>query len=182
MDNSNSYFDNFSSDRPLENPEDDRLGYSTFAKHLANSIHKKSPSKGFVIGIYAPWGTGKSTVLNFIKHYLTLNYSEENKPIIIEFNPWWFTNPQDLLIQFLLQLNTNFDKWTSLKSVAKPFADFIEGLTLPILNLNVGKGIKNFIQNAKDLHDLKEQISKVILNQEKQIIVFIDDIDRLTPG
>jgi predicted KAP-like P-loop ATPase len=60
----------FSADKPLENPENDKLGYARFAEHLAKSIIEISPAEGYVVSINGTWGLGKTTVLNFIQHYL----------------------------------------------------------------------------------------------------------------
>jgi predicted KAP-like P-loop ATPase len=58
-------------DRPGANPErDDQLGYAPFAKNLAQAIARITPTDGLVLALYGPWGSGKSTVLNFVESYL----------------------------------------------------------------------------------------------------------------
>ena len=59
-----------SADRPLTDPEDDRLGYSSFAERLPESIATMAPSDGFVVALQGSWGSGKSTLLNFVRSYL----------------------------------------------------------------------------------------------------------------
>jgi predicted KAP-like P-loop ATPase len=88
---------------PLIDPNDDRLGYAPFAKNLANSICQMSPPDGFVMAVYGPWGSGKSTLLNFIVHYLEQK-PESEQPIIVPFNPWWFSGQEDLTKRFFGQL------------------------------------------------------------------------------
>ncbi|BAY22987.1 KAP P-loop domain-containing protein [Calothrix sp. NIES-2100] len=44
---------------------------------------------GFAIAITAPWGFGKSTLLNFLVQYLQ-EKPEDEKPIVVTFNPWLF--------------------------------------------------------------------------------------------
>lgn len=89
-----------SADKPLSDPKDDKLGYAPFAKNLAESICKMSPPDGLVIAVYAPWGLGKSTLLNFIIHYLKQK-PEQEQPIIVPYNPWWFSGQEDLTKSFL---------------------------------------------------------------------------------
>ena len=59
-----------SADRPLEDPSDDRLGYSGFARNLAEGLVGMAPRGRFVIALYGGWGTGKTTVLNFMRYYI----------------------------------------------------------------------------------------------------------------
>src|SRR5687767_13462293 len=84
-----------SADRPLREPADDRLGYASLAKHLAEGLLRGCPADGLVVGIHGPWGSGKSTILNFILHYMEAD-TEEDAPIVVHFNPWWFTGHEDL--------------------------------------------------------------------------------------
>ena len=52
-------FSLLSSDRPLTDPKNDRLGYAPFAKHLARSILEMPSPEGFVAALYGSWGSGK---------------------------------------------------------------------------------------------------------------------------
>ena len=55
------------------------------------------------MGIYGPWGSGKSTMLNFIEHYLKDQQPTEQATIVL-FNPWWFSGREDLTRSFFSQL------------------------------------------------------------------------------
>jgi predicted KAP-like P-loop ATPase len=78
-----------SPDRALGNPAEDRLGLAPFAQQLARSILRGCPADGLVVALYGAWGTGKSTALNFILHYVEQD-TEAQSPVIVRFNPWWF--------------------------------------------------------------------------------------------
>ncbi|MEL6525629.1 MAG: P-loop NTPase fold protein, partial [Chloroflexota bacterium] len=80
----------YQSDKPLNKPENDQLGYANFAQNIAQAIGALDPEDGFVIGLYGAWGSGKSTVIQFVKYYLKEVTYEDNF-IIVEFNPWWFS-------------------------------------------------------------------------------------------
>lgn len=56
----------FSSDNPLIDPANDMLGYVPFSRLLAQSISRICPKQGIVIAINGQWGSGKSTILNFV--------------------------------------------------------------------------------------------------------------------
>src|SRR5438045_1228699 len=88
-----------SSDRPLIDPKRDRLGYAALAKYLAESIIKRTPTDSLVIAIFGPWGTGKSTLLNFVYHQIRENIAR-GEIIHIPFNPWWFSTHEDLIRRF----------------------------------------------------------------------------------
>jgi predicted KAP-like P-loop ATPase len=88
-----------SADKPLTDPQEDQLGYALFARHLAFSLSKMVPAEGFVVAIYGPWGSGKTTLLNFLFHYFNQAPKDE-QPIIVPFNPWWFSGHEKLAKHF----------------------------------------------------------------------------------
>ena len=65
-----------SSDSPLTDPKDDVLGHAKYASHLAESILAMKPEDGLTIAINGSWGSGKSSVLNFINYYIETKKKE----------------------------------------------------------------------------------------------------------
>lgn len=59
-----------SADRPSTDPRDDLYGHAPFAKSLADSICRYPSNDGLVLALYGPWGSGKSTVLSYVRHFL----------------------------------------------------------------------------------------------------------------
>src|SRR5690242_2661839 len=92
-----------SADKPVLTPDQDRLGYKEFARALATSITYMAPQEGLVMAIYGPWGSGKTTVLNFITHFIN-EMPESERAVVIQFNPWWFSGHEDLVRIFFGQL------------------------------------------------------------------------------
>lgn len=171
-----------SADNPLIHPNDDQLGYTPFAKNLANSICQMSPPDGFVMAIYGPWGSGKSTLLNFIVHYLEQK-PENEQPIIVPFNPWWFSGQEDLTKRFFEQLQARLSN--RLRAVGKGLSKQIESLadrvsTIPDIRAKGFAAVVKTLRPPKDVYKLKTEIEKILRNQQKRIVVVIDDIDRLT--
>ncbi|PKG42573.1 P-loop NTPase fold protein [Psychroflexus sp. MES1-P1E] len=75
---------NFSSDKPVENEEQDRFQRYNFSKRIADTIIQRENEEGIVIGIYGAWGEGKTSVLNFIQKEL-----DKQKTILtVALNPW----------------------------------------------------------------------------------------------
>src|SRR5579863_7715966 len=85
-----------SADRPGIEPNSDRLGYAPFAKRLAHSIARLSRAEGHVVALYGGWGFGKTTMLNYVRHYLN-EMGPNERPIVVTYNPWWFSGHEDLV-------------------------------------------------------------------------------------
>ena len=132
-----------SPDKPLTDPKDDRLGYAPFAKNLAESILKMIPPEGLVIAIYGQWGSGKSTVIEFIANYLE-HPDEGASPLIVRFNPWWFSGSEDLVRHFFDELQVSLGN--KLRSSAKALVTSVQRLSdvvskVPLPGSELPKGI-----------------------------------------
>lgn len=176
--------------QPLTDPADDRLGYAGFAAALAKSIMSMMPPEGLVLAIYAPWGAGKSSVLEFICAYLDEQHDEEG-PVIVRFNPWWFSGQEDLTRRFFDQLEAVlkkkglFDDATRNKiadlgnAVASiPFAELLPGGALVKAGVRVATTLIR--PDGSDVVALKAEIADALSKCNRRILVIIDDIDRLT--
>ena len=74
-------------DQPISVPSEDRFGIDPFAAALAKSILKIKSPTGSVIALNGPWGSGKSSALNLIRH--PLDGSVEAWEIaVIDFTCW----------------------------------------------------------------------------------------------
>ena len=89
------------SDRPADC---DTLGRSHFAKSLAHSLLFVNAGDGLVVGIEGSWGTGKSTVIGFVKKHLSEGDDTVLKPIIVDFNPWLVSNMGALVEALITQI------------------------------------------------------------------------------
>ena len=173
--------DVLSPDRPLDNPDADRLGYAPFAQHLAFSVSKMRSPDGIVIALYGSWGSGKTTVLNFICHYL-----DGTDMTVVQFNPWWFSGHEDLLRQFFSQLKASISKWGKAANKVLPLlSDFAEAVAQTPTPWAPAAGTFAKWRNRsdpklKDVADLKSDLATSLKKQEKRILIVIDDIDRLT--
>src|SRR5579863_7044008 len=90
----------YMSDAALDNPDDDKFDRKVFAKRIAETVGSKSDPSSIVIGIYGPWGDGKTTVLNFVEKSL----GEFETVICFRFNPWRFEDETVLLRTFFESL------------------------------------------------------------------------------
>ena len=58
--------DQYTDDAPITNHSDDRFGRWPFAERIANVIATRSDPTSIVVGIYGPWGDGKTSVLTIM--------------------------------------------------------------------------------------------------------------------
>lgn len=175
-------FDYLSADSSaLTDPKADRLGYAPFAKHLADSICKMSFTGGFIIGVYGSWNSGKSTLLNFIVHYLKQK-SEKEQPLIVPFNPWLFSGEEDITRRFFDQIESVLTTWKFVpKGWKDRIADFAKVFSqIPLPYAQAGNAVAQvFDDKQKDASDFKEEVESTLLQDHPHIVVIIDDVDRL---
>jgi len=184
------------SDAPLTDPGHDAFGYAQFAQAIANAARTTPSPQGLVLAIYAPWGYGKSTFLNFVKHYISHCSKEENAgtsvPVLIDFNPWWFTDREQLATQFLTQFRARLPHENpALMAIGNAMATYSDALGHavsvsvsggnPIVAKLVSWGLKMLKARPKDVPKLKAEVSNALRLCNQRFVVVIDDIDRLTP-
>lgn len=181
-----------SSDRPSTDPSTDLFGHAPFAKTLARAIQGYHGSDGIVLALYGPWGSGKSTVLAFVEHELE-QAPEEQRPVVVTFNPWWFSGQENLAKTFLGQLQAVLpEKHAGFKVLGNKLAEFAgalggvadvagAALGIPLGGKVIEAGAKLLATKPKDVPALKKAVSGLLLQEKKRVLVVIDDIDRLAP-
>ncbi len=187
-------------DHPINSSEEDTLGVERFAQNLAQKLlTSKTLISSTAIGIVAPWGYGKSSILNLMKEELR---KENDKTLLFfDFNPWIYSKRSNLTSEFI---NTLENKISPMKKgwekTTKAITEYRQALT-PFLTM-LDKAITPVVQNSgvlaapmiwetlkkilslkldakpsKNLEDCKDAINQSL--EGKKVIVFIDDIDRL---
>jgi len=163
-------------DEPLKSPDQDKLGFAPFAKRIATIIKNMQVKESVVFAVYGKWGSGKTTFLDFLTYYL----KDDESIIIVKFNPWWFSEKEDLIRQFLYNLKLTLDRSTKLKDIAKKLEPYIEAFgEIPKFGW-IFKVVSKLIRaSQKNIAEAKEEIIKQLKKIEGKIVVLIDDIDRL---
>lgn len=172
-------------DTPLEDPNDDRLGLAPFAKNLADAICELTTDECLVFSLYGPWGSGKTSCLNFVRHYVNKK-SEEQKSIVVQFNPWWFSGHGELLYQFFREFSAAIGKKERLQKISALLADFgavLSEIPEPTGFSKIGgKTISRvFGRSPKEASKIRRDIKTYLKKFYSRILVIIDDIDRLPP-
>ena len=100
--------------------------------------------------------------------------------VVVRFNPWWFSGRVDIAAAFFEQLRAVFMSW--------PGRGETERSHLARLAHVVGAATSDEIVDSADLGidgtpatvpDLKRELSRALADQDKRLLVIIDDIDRL---
>lgn len=180
-------------DNPITKNDIDLLGYDEHAKRLAKEIldNRETIRNGhnsYTIGILGHWGTGKSSMMSLLESHI-----DRNLFTICRFNPWYYSSTEQLIISFFATIQRtianecNFLTSDMKKAIGK-FASLVlsvgaSGLvTSPEVTI-AAKVIQLITEQAKDddIATLKEKIAKQLQAMNKQIIFFIDDLDRCMP-
>jgi predicted KAP-like P-loop ATPase len=127
--------------------------------------------------------------LNFLFHYFKQAPPDE-QPIIVPFNPWWFSGHEKLTKHFFDQFQASLAgsdlALAGLEKKIAEFADMVSELPTPIHipYIAIGKVAVEFTPlkpAIKNVVKLKVEIAEELRKQSRRIFVTVDDIDRLNP-
>ena len=185
----------YRTDNPIEKQEEDLLGRATISNQLGKAIYKYKEKSGLVIGLFGEWGTGKTSVVNMAENEIKrLSEKDENKPLIVRFSPWNYTDKNNLISLFFQDLKIKIYNQSGkdyYKKVGKALEDYSKAIYLLNYVPSVGGEVVTIIKiilnivskkfTKKDnLDESRKKLEKVLRKSDKKIIVVIDDIDRLT--
>lgn len=187
---------------PVSKENEDLLGYYPFAEKIRNIIQGYvNNSAPLTIGIYGKWGSGKTSLLNFIEKNIELfDKAQGDKRFIkMHYNPWTYQNKEEMLLDFfdILGRKLTYGKTDNLRKAGKLITKY--GKYLKSIKLSASGGIPKVFNAGVSiepyeilkvlgedlegknisLEDLKESINQELQRSDKKIIIFIDDVDRL---
>jgi predicted KAP-like P-loop ATPase len=94
----------FLPENPIEKFDDDFLGRKKFSEHLSKAVSEWKEKDSLVIALYGKWGIGKTSLLNMTIDYLEKKSVSKDEYNIIRFNPWAFSESDNLLNSFIQEL------------------------------------------------------------------------------
>lgn len=186
-----------SPDHPIERPEQDVFGFDPFARAIATSIAGLKSPEGLVIGIHGPWGSGKSSAVNLVKHHLTKGGLKRAEDLtLVEFNPWWFSGADALAIAFFREMDSSVGKSLPAKArtVLRSMGRKLSGAS-PLIEVGVnlatagtggtaaGTGAKvvgDFLDGKQTVLEEHAKLAKALRSARRRFVVVIDDLDRLS--
>lgn len=186
-------------DRPCTDPSQDRFGYVPTARVIARTLRHAPAPTGLVLHIDGSWGSGKSSMLGLVEHALKSGTAQGQQVVqLLRFNPWWFSDHEHLAQQFLNTFaQALFDESTSLVAIGKLIAKYKESLSTLVASSATLLGVPvprewvkwlaktwfgRLVREQKDVSGLKNEITQRLRSAQQRFVVFIDDVDRLTPA
>lgn len=179
-------------DSPIKTQAEDLLNRKNFAKKLGASILNTEVKEGCCIGLFGPWGSGKTSVVNMVLEEIDrLSEVQENKPLIVKFNPWNYSSKEQLLSQYFVTLAGVFsdrsDKTReAISKEIEKYSNIIGDFGYPGKFAKMGgylfsRGLlHNNLYASEDLSKQRDNLIKALEEQNQRVIVVIDDIDRLS--
>ena len=180
-------------DQPISALDQDHLDRGGYASALARQLKSYRDDRCLVVALYAPWGAGKSSLLNLLANELAKETeASARSPIVIRFNPWNFSSLDSLLSMFFRELQTGAGRSDSklAKNVQKSFQVLsfiltageispVAGSSFGALSRMFGRGSEALRKKPESLIEVKERINKELRQLSRRIFVVVDDIDRL---
>ena len=172
-------------DNPIREPSEDRLGRAPLAASIAEQILHADAREGLVVGVLGHWGSGKTSFVNLVRHYLT----SKSVPVL-NFNPWLFSGSEHLVESFFSELTAHVRIGLGLDRIGKMLDEYGDHLSaVPLVGPWPARAklllrVTGFWQKPKksQIEVTRDKIGKALKSQEQPIVVILDDLDRLTAG
>lgn len=159
----------------IRSPEYITDGKKVYAETIADLIiNSPIRDRSFAVGIAGEWGAGKTLVLSEIDNLL------KGKAIIVKFKPWNSKSPDLLIDDFFSELRKEIDGKNS------NIGETISKYAAHIIELDVDKRLSSLVKfgsvaskEISTIASLKKKVEDLLIDLEKNVVVLIDDLDRL---
>jgi hypothetical protein len=166
---------------------DPRLGFDAYATALADAIRGGSPAQ-FTIGIYGPWGSGKSSLLNAIAKKL----SHDADIIPVLFDAWRYEGASHIIVPLLHAIYTateSLSNATVSDKVRIALLAVVRSITISLGPLSLSGANLSPPNAAEEITRLDDEFGKPYAEMRaigqtlgnRRIAVLIDDLDRCSP-
>ena len=185
---------NHNVERPIETGQDDRLLRQDFVTRLLGSLlEPEGRATGAVLGLTGPSGSGKSSALNL---FAELVETRHPATVVVSFNPWLAHSRNGLIHAFFAEVTAALEASVKrqdcthpekLKSLAQTILKYGKRVA-PADNIWLCDGgaaaagldtLRQSLPGADTLRHLHSQLSRELEESGIDVVVLIDEIDRL---
>lgn len=165
----------FLTDHPLTEEKEELSGWTSQAQTLTQKLLATDTTRAaFSLGIVASWGEGKSSFMGIMQRYLQ---QAQREVIVMRFNPWLYDKEAPLTKVFFEELRRTLAPYSS--KLSKSIDNYTD------LLLAVDSGWLKFAhellrQPQRSTAGQFDQLSQDIQELGRKVVIFIDDVDRLT--
>ena len=175
-------------DNPISFSEDDALGWAPIARTFARRTLELNATYGMVVGVFGPWGSGKTSYINLARPEF-----KKNKVPVLDFNPWLFSGADQLVGRFFAELSSLMDETPNLKIIGRYLRNYGDVITPTIAVISTLGGVPqaaqivnamlNFCKKKKapstSVTVLRKELTDALAQRDRPIVVVLDDVDRL---
>lgn len=151
------------------------IGWDNYVQNLVNMLKQTDLTRNvFSVGISSEWGSGKTVFLEMIENEMKDSF------LIIKFNPWNSHDATHIVRDYFNLLKDSLSPYNS--KLANPLSKYMKVLSNIKFKDTFFESAKNiFFNNSSDnnINTLKGNVEECILQLNKPVVVFIDDLDRL---
>lgn len=177
-------------DNPIRTSSEDALRRAPVAHSFARQVRELDTSEGAVIAVLGPWGSGKSTFINFMRE----GFAVDPPLAVIDFNPWLFSGTQQLADRFFAELASQLqlkdsDRFGTIAAGLRDYGDIFSPIAIvPVVggwfdrSLKAVRTLADWYKRHKEssVGPLRDRVSAAMRELDRPVVVVIDDIDRLT--
>ena len=171
-------------DNPIRDADADVLGRTATAKSFAGHILELDASEGAAVGVFGPWGSGKTSFIN-----LARTEFEQAEIPVLDFNPWMFSGTEQLVGRFFDELSAEL-RLRDFAKAGKALKKYGDALTAPLSLLGVPlvkesattaiKIVGSVVGRPTSVNQRRKDVEDALRKRERPIIVVLDDVDRLS--
>lgn len=171
-----------SPDAPIAKPAEDKLGYNLHSTKLLDRIIKGQEyyiDRAYNIGLIGQWGQGKTSFLNLMKYAVNQDKTSPfyQKAIIVEFNPWFCSNKEQIMVDFMCQIKKTLSPYNP--DIDHNIDQYIDVLSQMGINWFSKLARLLYSPTSESIQESFKFLNESIAAIEKPVIVLLDDVDRL---